>query len=106
MEASDSAESSVASDGEGPTIATALIPPQLRVIGRGFLPGHGVTIRVIDADETANYFQYTADNSGDLDAALPASIPRGMLHISATDSRPDPTDETGVRWTNTDTITW
>jgi hypothetical protein len=106
MEDSDPGRSSVAAGGDRPTITAALTPPQLRVTGHGFLPGHGVTIRVIDPDETANYFHYAADVSGDLLATLPTSIPHGTLHISATDSRPDPTDETGVRWTNTDTITW
>ena len=90
----------------GPTIAAVLTPPQLTVTGHGFLAGHAVIIRVIDADETANFFECTADLAGDLSAILPTSIPHGTLHISATDSRPDPTDETGVRWTNTDTMTW
>jgi hypothetical protein len=77
------------------------------VTGHGFLPPeHGVTIRVIDPDETATYLKYTADVCGDLVAALATSIPHGTLHVSATDSRPDPTDETGLRWTNTDTVTW
>jgi hypothetical protein len=102
----DAGQSSVASRGEGPTITTTQTPPQLRVTGHGFLPGHAVTIRIIDADEIANYLQYTADAVGDLLATLPTSIPHGTLHISATDSRSDATDETGVRWTNTDTITW
>jgi hypothetical protein len=106
MTDSDSPEFLVASGAEAPTITAAPTPPQVIVTGHGFLPGHGVTIRVIDPDETANYFGYTADLSGDLVAALPTTIPHGTLHISATDGRPDPTDETGVRWTNTSTITW
>jgi hypothetical protein len=106
MTESDSAPSSALSGGEGPTISAAPTPLQVIVTGHGFLPAHGVIVRVIDIDETANYFQYTADVSGDLVAVLPTSIPHGTLHISATDSRPDPTDQTGVRWTNTDKISW
>lgn len=106
MTDSDSRQSAVASGDEGPTISAAPTPPQVIVTGHGFLPGHGVTVRVIEPDETANYFQYSADVSGDLVAALPSTIPHGTLHVSATDSRPDPTDVTGVRWTNTATITW
>ena len=97
---------SVACGGDGPTISVEVTPPELRVVARGFMPGRGVTIRVIDPEETANYFQYTADLAGELVADLPTSIPHGTLHISATDSRPDPTDETGVRWTNSDTVSW
>jgi hypothetical protein len=106
MTDNDSRQSLVASDAEGPTIAAALTPPRVIVTGHGFLPRHGVTIRVIDPAETANYFQYIADVFGDLFAALPSSIPHGTLHISATDSRPDPYDETGLRWTNTSIIAW
>jgi hypothetical protein len=102
----DSPQPSVASDAGEPTIVAASTPTQVLVTGHGFMPMHGVTIRVIDPDETANYFQYTTDVSGDLLAALPTSIPHGTLHISATDSRPDTTDETGVRWTNTSIIAW
>ena len=106
MTNSGSAQSSVASGPEGPAITAAPTPPQVVVTGHGFLPRHGVTIRAIDPDETANYFQYSTDVSGDLIAALPTSIPHGTLHISATDGRPDPTDETGVRWSNTSIVTW
>lgn len=106
MIGSGSAQPSVAFGLEGPTITAALAPPQVVVIGHGFLSGHGVTIRVVDPDATANYFQYTADVSGDLVADLPTSIPHGTLHISATDGRPDLTDQTGLQWTNTYAITW
>jgi len=92
--------------GEGPAITAVVTPPQLVVTGQGFLPGQWVTIRVIEPDEMANYFQYPADLAGDLVAALPTSISHGTLHISATDSRADPSDESGVHWSNTDTITW
>lgn len=99
-------QQSVAAGHERPTITVTASPPQVIVNGHAFLPGHGVTIRVIDQEETTNYFQYSADLSGDLTAALPTTIPRGTLHISATDNRPDPTDVTGIRWTNTSIITW
>ena len=98
-------QSATASGREAPQISAAVRPPQVIVTGHGFLPCHGVTIRVIDPDDTANYFQYSADGFGDLVAALPMLIPHGTLHISATDSQPDAGDETGVRWTNTTTIT-
>jgi hypothetical protein len=104
MADSDS-QSPVTSGREGPKITAAVTPPQVIVTGQGFLPHHGVTIRVIDSDETTNYFQYTADASGSLIATLPTPIPHGTLHISATDNQPDPDNETGVRWTNTSTIT-
>jgi hypothetical protein len=106
MTDSKSRQSTAATGQEGPTIRADRTPPQVIVTGHGFLPGHGVTIRVIDPEKTANYFQYIADASGDLTAALPTTIPHGTLHISATDSRPDLTDESGLRWTNTNTITW
>ncbi|TQF68289.1 hypothetical protein FK531_14370 [Rhodococcus spelaei] len=92
--------------GEHPTIAADRTPPQLRVTGHGFLPRHGVTIRVLDPEDTTSYFQYVADGDGDLDARLPTTLPHGTLQISATDDRPDPTDDTGRLWTNTDTLTW
>lgn len=106
MTESDSSPLSVGSTGEGPTISAASTPPQVVITGHGFLPGHGVTIRVIEPDDTANYFQYAADVCGDLVAALPTTIPHGTLRISATDSRRDSTDQTGLRWTSTTTITW
>jgi hypothetical protein len=105
MHDSDAPTSSRVS-GRDPRIDVEVTPPQLTVVACGFLPGHGVTIRVIDPDETANYFQYTADSAGELIAILPTSIPHGTLQISATDSRLDPTDESGVGWTKTATISW
>lgn len=87
-------------------ITACVTTPQLLVTGNGFLPGCGVTVRVIDPDQTASYFQYIADVSGDLVAALPTSIPRGTLHISATDNQPDPGDKTGLQWTNIETVVW
>jgi hypothetical protein len=61
---------------------------------------------VVLPDETVTYFEYTVDASGDLVVTLPTSIPHGTVRISATDRRPDPSDETGVRWTDADTVTW
>lgn len=92
--------------GNGPTITGSAMPQQLLVTGHGFLPGCGVTVRLIDADQIITYFRFTADASGDLVATLPTSIPHGTLHISATDSRSDPCDETGLHWTDTDTVSW
>lgn len=79
---------------------------QLLVTGRGFLPGREATVRVVNPDQTITYFQHDADHSGELVVTLPAPTPHGTPRISATDSHPDPDDETGVRWTNTDTVTW
>jgi hypothetical protein len=106
MADSDSTPSSVPSGDDGPVLSVDVTPPQLVVVARGFLPGHGITIRVVEADDTANYFQYTSDLSGHLTACLPSSISHGTLAISATDGQPDPTDTTGVRWTNTHTVRW
>ncbi|WP_139333335.1 hypothetical protein [Mycobacterium sp. SP-6446] len=100
------AQSPVTSGRDGPNITTSVKPPQVVVTGHGFLPRHGVTIRVIDSDGTASYFQYTADIFGDLVAALPTLIAHGTLQVSATDGQPDPDNETGIRWTNTNIITW
>lgn len=106
MACGDCAPSSDSTGGNGPTITASATPPQLLVTGRGFRPRCRVTVRVIDPDQTTTYFQYTADVAGDLTATLPTVIPHGAVHISATDRRPDAGDETGVRWTNTDTVTW
>lgn len=94
------------SGGNGPTIAIQVVAPQLLVSGRGFLPGGQITVRVENPDGTVTYFQYAADASGEVAAALPTPIPHGTVHISATDSRPDLGDETGMRWTDTDTVSW
>lgn len=102
----DSGQPTVAFGGEAPAITAAMTPPHVIVTGHGFLPNYGVTVCVIDPDGTSNYFQYTADASGDVIAALPTTLPHGTLQIAATDYRPDPTEETGVRWSNTVTMTW
>jgi hypothetical protein len=104
--ADDSMHSSIISGGEKPIIIAAPAPPHVTVTGQGFLPGRGVTIRVLEHDGTTSYFLFTADARGRLVAPLPTTIPHGVLRISATDSRADSSDETGVRWTNTDTISW
>jgi len=103
---SDSARSAAGSGGKSPAISAAVTPPQLIVTGHRFSPHQWVTIRVIDSDEMTNYFEYLTDAAGDLVAALPTSISRGILQISATDGQADPGDETGLRWTNTDTMIW
>ncbi|MBS9535428.1 hypothetical protein KIH27_17730 [Mycobacterium sp. M1] len=92
--------------GNGPTITARAMTPQLLVTGRGFLPGSEVTIRMIGPDGTSTFVQQDADRSGALAIGIPAPTPHGSLCISATDSLPDPDDETGVRWTNTDTVAW
>lgn len=92
--------------GDRPTITASVMAPQLLVTGRGFLPGCEVTVRLVDADQATSYLQHDADRCGNLAVTFPAPTLHGTLRVSATDSCPDPDDETGVRWTNTDTVTW
>jgi hypothetical protein len=72
------------------------------VAGTDFRPNHTVTVRVVDDALTTLTFQQSADADGQL--VLRQSIPcmSGLrLHFSATDSRPDSADHTGVSWSNT-----
>jgi hypothetical protein len=75
---------------------------QFTVTGSGFLPNKTVTVRVVDAAFNMSSFQQSSDASGNITANL--SIPcssASPLHFSATDGRPDPSDLTGVLWSNT-----
>jgi hypothetical protein len=74
--------------------------------GTGFSPNKLVTVRVVDEQLTTRNFQQNADASGKL--GLRQSIPcvsGKTLHFSATDSRPNSSDATGVLWSNTFTTT-
>ena len=45
------------------------------ITARGFLPDHDLTVRVIDAENIANYLQDASKTSGDLQAMLPTTLP-------------------------------
>ncbi len=71
------------------------------ITGSGFVPNSTVTIRVVDESLNQRSFSQSAAANGDLNARI--SLPctsGGTLHFSATDGRPDPTDLTGVLWSN------
>jgi hypothetical protein len=73
------------------------------VTGSGFLAGRQVTIRVVDnAGNTVGPFQQSADANGNLNFRQSIPCNSGLaLHFSATDSRPNPHDLTGVLFSNT-----
>lgn len=89
-----------------PEISVTITATQPIVIGRGFLPSQRVTIRLVEADETVNYYLYSADADGALEAALPTTLPHGTLTISATDERSDTIDDPEWSWTDAKTIHW
>lgn len=72
------------------------------VTGSGFSPNKDVRIRVIDDALNEEDFHQSADNLGHLNArlAIPCNAGAG-LHFSATDGTPDPSDLTGLLWSNT-----
>jgi hypothetical protein len=72
------------------------------VSGSGFTPNQDVRIRVVDDALNERDFHQSADGSGNLNArlAIPCAA-GGGLHFSATDGRPDPSDLTGLLWSNT-----
>jgi hypothetical protein len=75
------------------------------IFGAGFLPDHHVTVRVTyGAEQISDYLTYTTDPGGDLYAELPTSPATGVLHITATDHRPDPDGACGLLWSNTQTV--
>jgi len=74
------------------------------VAGFGFLPDHRVAIRITRAGEDIDdYLTYVADGDGCLHCELPDSV-TGILHIAATDHRPDPDGACGRLWSNTCTL--
>ncbi|MGH3563904.1 MAG: hypothetical protein ACRDTN_19530, partial [Mycobacterium sp.] len=62
-----------------PQITVTVAPAQPTVTGRGFLPGSGVMIRVVEPDDIVGYFGYSADADGTLEAPLPPTLPHGTL---------------------------
>ena len=74
--------------------------------GTGFLPSRLVTVRVVDDQLSTLNFQQNADAGGKFTFRQAiACISGKALHISATDSRPNANDPTGVLWSNTFTTT-
>ena len=72
------------------------------VSGSGFTLNHDVRIRVVDDALNERDFHQSADGSGNLSARLGIPcVAGGGLHFSATDGRPDPSDLTGLLWSNT-----
>ncbi len=72
------------------------------VTGSGFSPNATVFIRA--ADDQANQVgqQQSADANGGLNALFNVACVNGAtIHFSATDNTPDPSDVTGVLWSNT-----
>ncbi len=73
--------------------------------GVRFISGTTVTVRVVDDALAQRNFQQTSDAQGELHMRQSISCTSGLaLHISATDSRPDQSDITGVLWSNTVTL--
>jgi hypothetical protein len=74
------------------------------VSGSGFSPNRDVRIRVVDDAFPPHErdFNQSADGAGKLNARLGIPCNSGQgLHFSATDGRPDPSDLTGVLFSNT-----
>jgi hypothetical protein len=70
--------------------------------GSGFLPNKTVTVRVVDDALATVTFPHSADESGKIAIRQSISCVSGLaLHFSATDSRPNPSDLTGVLWSST-----
>lgn len=73
--------------------------------GVRFARGATVTVRVVDDALAQRNFHQTSNSGGELHMRQSISCISGLaLHISATDSRPDPNDLTGVLWSNTVTL--
>jgi hypothetical protein len=65
-------------------------------------PSRTVTVRVVDDALATRNFQQSVDANGRLVMRQSIACISGLgLHFSATDSRPDPSDLTGVMWSNT-----
>jgi hypothetical protein len=88
--------------GESPAKPAITVTRAGIVIGTDFLPDHDVTVRITrPGEDISDYLTYTSDPNGHLYADLPATAVTGMLQITATDHRPDPTDPCGRLWSNT-----
>jgi hypothetical protein len=72
------------------------------VEGTGFVSGSTVTVRIVDDAFTQQNRQQSADANGNLSMRISLPCLSGLgLHFSATDSRPDGSDLTGVLFSNT-----
>ena len=85
-----------------PAINVAQESGGFRVTGKGFIAGHVVTIRFVSAVSQFST-QISADRYRAFSALVKlAQCPTGtVVDFSATDSRPDRGDVTGVLWSNT-----
>lgn len=73
--------------------------------GVRFVADATVTVRVVDDALAQRSFQQTSDSEGELHMRQHIPCLSGLpLHVSATDSRPDSNDLTGVLWSNTVTL--
>lgn len=71
------------------------------ISGQGFLPNKLITIKVVDDALHTLYYQDTSNAEGRLNKELNFGCNSGhALHFSATDSRSNTTDFTGVLWSN------
>ncbi|ELR96495.1 hypothetical protein GLO73106DRAFT_00002890 [Gloeocapsa sp. PCC 73106] len=85
-----------------PTISVSNPQPQNFLLqGSGFLPGSRVTIRVADDFLNNVHYQASATSSGSISINLSIPCSPGQLYFSATDSRENRNDLTGVLWSNT-----
>ncbi len=82
---------------------------EFHLTGKGFKAGAAVKIRVTRVDDgqvISPLFQQSADRDGGLVFGLSLPCRSGLqFHFAATDSSPDPSDRTGVLWSNTVTAT-
>jgi hypothetical protein len=70
--------------------------------GTQFNPGVTVTVRVVDDALAQRNFTKSSESDGEFHMRQSIPCISGLgLHISATDSRRDPHDFTGVTWSNT-----
>jgi hypothetical protein len=91
--------------GDSPVTPAITVTRAGIVIGADFLPDCDVTVRITRPGERVrDYVTYTSDRNGDLHAELPDTALIGILHIAATDHRPDPDGECGRIWSNTYTL--
>lgn len=72
------------------------------VSGSGFSPNSNVRVHVVDDQLNQRDFNQSADGQGKLNGRIGLPCNSGLgLHFSATDGRSDPSDRTGVLFSNT-----
>jgi len=88
-----------------PTIwVTAKGDGSFTVMGTAFNPTANVKLRVVDDALNKVEFDLSADPTGKFTFGTGKICKQeGAIHFSATDSRPNPSDDTGVLWSNTAT---